>query len=69
MINHFIQENNILKTELDLVSSHGHTIFHQPEKGITIQIGDGQAISNLTKINVINNYRALDVSLEVKVPH
>ena len=63
MINHFIQENNILKTELDLISSHGHTIFHQPEKGITIQIGDGQAISNLTKINVINNFRALDVSL------
>ena len=63
MINHFIQENNILKTELDLISSHGHTIFHQPEKGITIQIGDGQTISNLTKINVINNFRALDVSL------
>ena len=63
MINHFTQENKIIKTELDLISSHGHTIFHQPERGITLQIGDGQSISNLTKINVINNFRAVDVSL------
>ena len=38
-------------------------MFHQPERGITLQIGDGQSISNLTKINVINNFRAVDVSL------
>ena len=63
MINHFTQENKIIKTELDLISSHGHTVFHQPERGITLQIGDGQSISNLTKINVINNFRAIDVSL------
>ena len=63
MTNHFIQENKIVKTELDLISSHGHTVFHQPERGITLQIGDGQSISNLTKINVINNFREVDVSL------
>ena len=63
MINHFIQENKIIKTKLDLISSHGHTVFHQPERATTLQIGDGQSISNLTKISVINNFRAVDVSL------
>ncbi len=63
IINHFIQKNKIQKTEIDLISSHGHTVFHQPEKGITLQIGNGQTISNLTNLDVINNFRALDVSL------
>ena len=63
VINHFIEENKIQRAEIDIISSHGHTVFHQPEKGITLQIGHGQSISNLTKINVINNFRAFDVSL------
>ena len=28
-INEFILDNNINKTEIDLISSHGHTIFHE----------------------------------------
>jgi len=46
-----------------LIGSHGHTILHQPSKGITLQIGNGQIIHQLTKINVINNFRYQDVAL------
>ena len=28
------------ESKLDAVCSHGHTILHQPEKGITLQIGN-----------------------------
>ena len=45
----------------DLISSHGHTVFHEPEKGFTLQIGNGQAIANLTGIRTIYDFRTEDI--------
>ena len=57
--------NNFLSNEkVDFIASHGHTIIHQPENKLTLQIGDGQTISNITKIKTINNFRNLDISLD-----
>ncbi len=56
----FIKANNL---KPDFISSHGHTIFHQPEKGFTLQIGDGQAISDVVKLPVVYDFRTLDVQL------
>lgn len=47
----------------DIISSHGHTVFHAPEKGFTLQIGDGQTIAGLTGITTINNFRTKDIEL------
>ncbi|MBS9774684.1 MAG: anhydro-N-acetylmuramic acid kinase [Tenacibaculum sp.] len=60
-INNFISKNKI--TKIDFIASHGHTIFHQPEKGITLQIGNGQEISNQTNTKVICDFRTQDVKL------
>lgn len=53
----------IEKYELEpkLIASHGHTIFHKPEEGFTLQIGDGQEIANATGIMTINDFRTEDV--------
>lgn len=59
-INKFIKDNNC---DIDFIASHGHTIFHQPEKKITLQIGDGQTIANTTNLTTISNFRKLDVEL------
>jgi anhydro-N-acetylmuramic acid kinase len=52
------------KAEADYVSSHGHTIFHQPNKGITAQIGDGAALAATSGLNVICDFRSMDVALK-----
>jgi anhydro-N-acetylmuramic acid kinase len=48
---------------IDFVSSHGHTVFHQPEQGITYQIGNTSALSGLTHFPVICDFRSQDVGL------
>lgn len=58
-----ITKKFIKKYEMEpkLIASHGHTIFHRPEEGFTLQIGDGQQIANETGIMTINDFRTEDV--------
>ena len=56
----FKKEYNL---SFDYIASHGHTIFHQPENNLTLQIGCGETISESTEITTINNFRNLDISL------
>ena len=57
----FIEKYQI--KNIDFIASHGHTVLHQPENGITLQIGNGQVISNLTQQKVICDFRLQDVKL------
>lgn len=52
-----------VKQPIDLIGSHGHTVFHRPQDGITLQIGSGRQICQQTKIPVICNFRQQDVAL------
>jgi anhydro-N-acetylmuramic acid kinase len=58
--NQFIKDYNL---QVDFISSHGHTIFHQPENGFTAQIGCGAGISAECGLPVVNNFRVMDVVL------
>ncbi len=46
---------------VDLIGFHGQTIFHNSPKKISIQIGDGNLLSQLTKKIVISNFRQNDL--------
>ena len=61
LIDAFIMKNKI--RGIQYIASHGHTIFHQPEKGYTFQLGDGNAIHAACGIPVIYDFRSLDVTL------
>lgn len=58
LINDFLADNNL---EADLIGSHGHTIFHQPEQNVSYQIGSPSAIAAVTDIPTVGNFRAMDV--------
>jgi anhydro-N-acetylmuramic acid kinase len=60
LIREFIAES---KLKVDLIGSHGHTIFHQPQLGFTSQIGDGAQIAAITGIDTICDFRSKDVAL------
>lgn len=47
----------------NLIASHGHTVFHVPEKGITFQLGEGQTLANESGVTVISDFRSKDISL------
>jgi anhydro-N-acetylmuramic acid kinase len=59
-VSDFIIKNNV---QADFVASHGHTIFHQPEKRLTVQIGNGSSIASKCKLPVVCDFRALDVAM------
>lgn len=60
LINEFIHK---YKLNVDYISSHGHTVFHQPEKKLTTQIGSGAVLAAVTGIKTICDFRSLDVAL------
>ena len=51
----------ISKSLVDLIGFHGQTIFHNPEKKITKQLGDGKLLSQLTKKMVVYDFRQNDL--------
>lgn len=45
----------------DLIGLHGHTVRHDPENQISLQIGNGQVIANLTGHPTVVNFRMADI--------
>jgi anhydro-N-acetylmuramic acid kinase len=56
----FIKQN---KLRVDFIASHGHTIYHQPRKEFTFQLGNGHSLHAASALPVVNDFRSLDVAL------
>jgi len=48
---------------LDYIASHGHTVFHEPDEGYTLQIGSGGVIAAISEVPTISDFRTNDVAL------
>lgn len=48
---------------VDLISSHGHTVWHQPQQGFTLQIGNLPTLKNNIAVPVVCDFRVQDVLL------
>ncbi|MBL7766912.1 MAG: anhydro-N-acetylmuramic acid kinase [Chitinophagaceae bacterium] len=52
-----------LQYKVHLIASHGHTVFHDPAKGLSFQLGDGATIAATTGLPVVSDLRNMDVAL------
>lgn len=58
-VDQFVKDNQL---DVHFIASHGHTVFHQPEMGYTLQIGNATDIHQSTGLPVIYDFRSLDVA-------
>jgi anhydro-N-acetylmuramic acid kinase len=58
----FLAEEALRAGAVDLVGFHGQTVFHDPARALTVQIGDGQRLADRLKIAVAWDMRADDVA-------
>lgn len=59
LVNQFLSNHG---QSADLIASHGHTIFHDPNGWQTTQIGDGATLSAVCGLPVVSNFRRADVA-------
>ena len=70
-IDEMLKKAKIPKAGIDLIGSHGHTFYHQPDEDFftdrnirsTLQLGDPAVIAQLTGITTIGDFRVADVAL------
>ena len=62
-INQFILSSEINKDDILAVGLHGQTILHKPDANnpFSLQIGDGQIVSDITGLTVIDDFRSSDI--------
>ncbi len=51
----------LTKQKIDIIGFHGQTIFHDAKNSITKQLGDGRLLSQLTKTEIVYNFRQNDL--------
>jgi anhydro-N-acetylmuramic acid kinase len=70
MVNTILQKWNIKNTDIDIIASHGQTIYHAPKtlhglnkfENATLQIGDGDHIAVTTGIITISDFRQKNIA-------
>jgi anhydro-N-acetylmuramic acid kinase len=58
----FLETERIDRAGIDVVGFHGQTVLHRPERRLTVQIGDGQALARRLFMTVVHDFRAADVA-------
>jgi anhydro-N-acetylmuramic acid kinase len=58
----FLAANGMPAREVAVVGFHGQTVLHRPDRGLTIQLGDGRALAGRLGMPVVYDFRAADVA-------
>jgi len=58
----FLAGNGLEPGLVAVVGFHGQTLLHRPERGVTLQIGDGRTLAARLGIPVVYDFRSADVA-------
>ncbi len=58
----FLADEAVDPASVDIVGFHGQTVFHDPSRALTVQIGDGQELARRLRIPVAWDFRADDMA-------
>jgi len=58
----FLAANGMAPGDVSVIGFHGQTVLHRPERGLTVQLGDGRALAARLGIAVVYDFRAADVA-------
>ncbi len=61
LLRKYVEQKQLL--DLDAICFTGHTVLHQPEKGITVQLGNLPALAKKLPCPVVCDFRNSDVAL------
>ncbi|MDX5347182.1 MAG: anhydro-N-acetylmuramic acid kinase, partial [Hymenobacteraceae bacterium] len=60
LVKNFINQHQLTP---DFIASHGHTIFHQPQRHISLQLGHGAYLAATAGLPTVCDFRTLDIAL------
>lgn len=61
-VERFLSDQSIDRGGVDVIGFHGQTVFHDPGRGLTLQLGDGDGLAESLGIPVVFDLRAADVA-------
>jgi anhydro-N-acetylmuramic acid kinase len=60
-IEKILKEGSKAASDIDIVGFHGQTLFHDPDHGFTLQVGDGERLAKQVGIPVVYDFRSEDM--------
>lgn len=61
-VKHLLEKSNTKAADVDVIGFHGQTLYHNPDQGLTWQIGNPHLLSRLTDIKVVHDFRRRDMA-------
>jgi anhydro-N-acetylmuramic acid kinase len=58
----FLAANGMPPSAVAVIGFHGQTVVHRPERGLSVQLGNGPALAGRLGIAVVYDFRAADIA-------
>ncbi len=62
VIHKLLKKHSLTNKDIDVIGFYGQTITHRPDEGVTWQIANGSLLAELTRINVVTDFRRRDIA-------